>query len=381
MQIYRKNPCVIELKLDMKTKLLILRYKLWRLSSRIFLGKLFGKKLGLAVSRNIDEAKSNPIVGKHLLETHNIAVSKILKYSFPNNFPEEFPREELFPSRNIYLLNNVAVSGNSGRIWIPDVTIFQQSVGSVPRIYDDETLLEATLKLKHINELNPIVPFRNYTYFHILLETLPVYLHANKFYPNCKLLMNKKVPGFVNSILNFLNIDSSKLLLESNPVLAEKAILVPMHVNGGFIPQEDVEILREWFIPRITKVTNKMPSKIYISRAKSINRSIFNEKEIEEKLRGLGFEIIYFEEIPFSSQLSYIYYARYIVAPHGAGLANLIVAQPKTKVLEILSRNWFNTCYAKLAVQLGLEYSYVETCMKNDKLVVDLDLVIKKINA
>ena len=203
----------------MKKMIFVLRYKLWRLSSRIFLGKLFGKKLGLAISRNIEEAKSNPIVGKHLLETHNIANSRIVEYSFPRNFPEEFPREEFFPVRNIYLLNDVAVSGNSGRIWIPDVTFFQQSVGSVPRIYDDEALLEATLKLKHINELNPIVPFKNYTYFHILLETLPIFLHANEKYPNCKLLMCKETPRFVNSIFKFLNIDTNKISESINLIM------------------------------------------------------------------------------------------------------------------------------------------------------------------
>ena len=54
-----------------------------------------------------------------------------------------------------------------------------------------------------------------------------------------------------------------------------------------------------------------------------------------------------------------------IVAPHGAGLANLVAARPGTEVVEILSRNWFNTCYAKLAVQLGCDYRFVETRLSN----------------
>ena len=50
------------------------------------------------------------------------------------------------------------------------------------------------------------------------------------------------------------------------------------------------------------------------------------------------------------------------------------------KVLEILSRNWFNTCYAKLAVQLGLEYSYVETYTENGNLYVRLDSLTMRIS-
>ena len=58
-----------------------------------------------------------------------------------------------------------------------------------------------------------------------------------------------------------------------------------------------------------------------------------------------------------------------IVAPHGAGLANLVAARPGTEVVEILSRNWFNTCYAKLSVQLGCDYHFVESHIPDSPLL------------
>ena len=74
-----------------------------------------------------------------------------------------------------------------------------------------------------------------------------------------------------------------------------------------------------------------------------------------------GFEILFFEEMPFTQQMTTVDEAEIIVAPHGSGLANIIAGSSGLKIIEIISPNWFNTCYAKLAVQCGFKYRYVTT--------------------
>jgi hypothetical protein len=47
------------------------------------------------------------------------------------------------------------------------------------------------------------------------------------------------------------------------------------------------------------------------------------------------------------------------VAPHGAGLANLLLCRPGTKVLELYEPNYVNTVYWYLSNHFGLDYYYM----------------------
>jgi capsular polysaccharide biosynthesis protein len=47
------------------------------------------------------------------------------------------------------------------------------------------------------------------------------------------------------------------------------------------------------------------------------------------------------------------------VAPHGAGLCNIVFCSPGTKVIEIFSPELVTLFYWKLSNQLGLDYYYM----------------------
>jgi len=46
-----------------------------------------------------------------------------------------------------------------------------------------------------------------------------------------------------------------------------------------------------------------------------------------------------------------------LVGPHGAGFSNLIVARPRTVVVEVLPEKRVNPCFLHLSVRLGLQYN------------------------
>jgi capsular polysaccharide biosynthesis protein len=100
--------------------------------------------------------------------------------------------------------------------------------------------------------------------------------------------------------------------------------------------------------------------RIYISRRKTGTRTIDNEEELEALLESCGFETHYMETYPLAKQGQLIADAEIVVAPHGAGLANLIFAQPGTHVIEIVPAGRYNaTCYPEKSRIFGLHHQLI----------------------
>jgi hypothetical protein len=96
--------------------------------------------------------------------------------------------------------------------------------------------------------------------------------------------------------------------------------------------------------------------KLYISRARASRRRVVDEQSgLWPLLRERGFEIVFAEEHGIQGMARLCGEASHLVAPHGAGLANVVFARPGTKVLELygahLSCEYWRICNAR-----GLEY-------------------------
>lgn len=336
-----------------------LRYKAFRLFKRLALGPVGGGALGRCVCRSLAEGRADPTIGAHIADSRMIAPACVQSYPFPDGTPPEFPRDAAFDSKILYRLRNVVVSPSSGLIWLPGGPILQESAGSLPRIFA-ERVKDTLCRVSTLKESCPVIPFPSLEYYHAIFDTLANVLHALSFAPNAKLLLSCHRPNYVDGILDFLGIPDMNRLEENDPVLVKDLVFSPTWVNGGFVPPVDLDVLRRTILPRIGK-TKTSSQLLYISRAKTRNRPISNEREIEGFLENKGFSIRYFETISFEEQLNLVANARMIVAPHGAGLANLFAVTPGTQIVEFLSRDWFNTCYAKLAIQIGCHYRFLES--------------------
>jgi capsular polysaccharide biosynthesis protein len=96
-----------------------------------------------------------------------------------------------------------------------------------------------------------------------------------------------------------------------------------------------------------------------VSRKKVRRRRLANERELEKRLQGMGFRVLLPEDLPFEQQVSAFARARLIVAPHGAGLANLVFCNPGVNVIELFHPEHPNECYRRLAGDCGLGYQAV----------------------
>lgn len=99
--------------------------------------------------------------------------------------------------------------------------------------------------------------------------------------------------------------------------------------------------------------------RLYISRALAGGRRLKNETRLYEKvLAPRGFEFVQPERLRLREQAEMFAAAATVVAPHGAGLTNLIYAPEKCTVIELLAEDHPALCYWHLAHELGLDYRY-----------------------
>src|SRR5262249_3411263 len=96
---------------------------------------------------------------------------------------------------------------------------------------------------------------------------------------------------------------------------------------------------------------------IYISRSKAHKRRLINEDQVVKFLSAYDFRAYVLEQMSFEEQVRLFHQARMVVAPHGAGLTNMIFAG-QIPVLEILGLQPIPV-FCFLTHSLGQPYSYI----------------------
>lgn len=100
--------------------------------------------------------------------------------------------------------------------------------------------------------------------------------------------------------------------------------------------------------------------KLYVSRGDAAGRRVLNEAALIAALAPLGYEEVSLAQMPMARQIATFASASHIVAPHGAGLANIVFADPATTLVEIFPASYGTAAYYVLAAGLGMTYaSYI----------------------
>ena len=93
---------------------------------------------------------------------------------------------------------------------------------------------------------------------------------------------------------------------------------------------------------------------------KGPTRKIHNIEQVQTFLSRYDFETVYLEGMSMMNQILLFQSAEVIIAPHGAGLANLLFCEPGTKVIELMPacemRPFFWLISEKLDLVYGLQF-------------------------
>lgn len=72
-----------------------------------------------------------------------------------------------------------------------------------------------------------------------------------------------------------------------------------------------------------------------------------------------GFEAVEMERLPWPEQVALMARTRVLLAPHGAGLTNMLFCAPGTTVIEIADPAYPNPNFYAMAAALGHRYGLV----------------------
>lgn len=157
-----------------------------------------------------------------------------------------------------------------------------------------------------------------------------------------------------------LGIPEEKLIeVDDHTHLRVESLVVPSirHDNTA-VSREDVAFVRNLFLAA-EPVRSEARRRLYLSRRDAAFRRVRNEEAIRPILRRHGFEEVSISGLTVAQQARLLAEADVVVAPQGAALANLVFANPATRVVDLLAPGWIAPYAWGTCALLGLEYTAI----------------------
>jgi hypothetical protein len=203
------------------------------------------------------------------------------------------------------------------------------------------------------------------TFFHWMIDALPRYAilkQAEDWLQEIDyFLVNGTDLAFQAESLALLGIPKNKIISSKEyPHITAKRLIIPSFIRhqtcnvGPWV----FDFLRHELMPETSKYQGQK-SRVYVSREKASSRKLTNEDEIFAFLEPLGFKKYFLEELSLADQINIFSAAEFVIAPHGAGLTNLIFCPNGAKVLEIYSPNYVSVSYWNICCQNNIGYYYL----------------------
>lgn len=192
-------------------------------------------------------------------------------------------------------------------------------------------------------------------YYHWLLDSLPRWriMQLAGYRDYDYVLLHPQPNRFQEETLDRLSVPQGKRLRCSKRCVHqfERLVVPAMPFPPGEVSAWPCAWVRSLFPEKAPG-----PEKIYLSRRGVRGRQVVNEPELQAALEKLGFVAIQPEQLSLAEQAKCLGSARYVVAPHGAALTNMIFAPSGATLLELFHPQHKNRCYMNVAAACGHRY-------------------------
>lgn len=217
----------------------------------------------------------------------------------------------------------------------------------------------------------------SHAFYHFLTEVLAKLSIAKKefdFSQFDKIVIGSPHLSFVKQWIAMLGIDSSVVIdvPDDLPIMCDE-LYVPTYLQEcGHSSLELINFLNGSTKDKLKINPNLVGyKKIYISR--SGGRKVINEIEIEKLLFSAGYKSLRLENFSVNDQIFLFKNAQSVVAPHGAGLTNLLFSN--SEVLELAGKNYNNPCFADICLNKKVDFRYIVCKQLGSDLIAPIPLI------
>lgn len=231
-----------------------------------------------------------------------------------------------------------------------------------------------------IELLCPLVP-RYQNYYHWTIETLPKLLLLDAFRAETgkqpTLLVPPDPPSWMLESLQLLGGGKYPVRHAEAPIYRSESMLVPSFISTV------TEAEHEWFKRQTGALRGEdatdgdTPRRIYVSRAGARERRVHNDTAVLDALSSYGFESYRLEELPVAEQVQLFAEADVVVAPHGAGLSNLVYSEG-VSVVELFGAHRKRN-FARISDAADFEYHGLQFRQDGPDIHVDVPRLVEAV--
>ncbi|NEO52948.1 MAG: DUF563 domain-containing protein [Okeania sp. SIO3B5] len=336
-------------------------------------------RLHKQLSKNVLE-KFCKLTGDWEVTSNSISTINLIKIYPPNQI-------DLLPSQNIerklhpnFQTKLVELAEEFIAI-VPEARVWGDGLNSAVITSDNKLvtdissgnggLIISSSRLPPIHKLNGTVAFLSVKfggggYYHWMFDMVAriLLLHQSSIDISSidKFIVNKIQTRFHKETIKKLGIPQNKIIESCNypHIQADRLIVPSIPVQFGFRTTKwACESLKSIFLSQQVSRSSLYPEKIYISRSQALKRRVVNEEKVVNLLEKFGFKTIVLESISIPEQALYLANARVVVAPHGAGLTNILFCNSGTKIIEFFAPEYILVCYWVISNICGLEHYHL----------------------
>ncbi|WP_322923962.1 glycosyltransferase family 61 protein [Paenibacillus campi] len=287
-----------------------------------------------------------------------------------NQYPSFMIPQQPYPlqSLNIYSLENGITVGKNGSILTAENKVireFSTYTTLALNVWDAQRIKIDVIENKYVANLDHTIAvtttqWGGINYYHWMMEELPRFYLLSAYEGDIDYyISNYTLRPFQKQTLEYLGIPLHSIIRSSDAYAVQASRLVVPYspaYDSGYVLQWVCDFLNRLFAPMLHIDEQKYYKYIYIARGNAPNRKVNNEAEVIQYLMGVHFKIIYMEQYSVQEQANIFYNAEVIIAPHGAGLANLVFCRQETKVLEIFQPMYAPIMFRNICENQGLMY-------------------------
>ena len=287
------------------------------------------------------EFNSIKITGEKIIEMYNN------HYNTFKNYFGEHETLTYYDILTIYKRTNVFIAfGN-----IVNFSLLSKLKLSSPQIYE-------------IDKCGFVQSIWGENYYHFLTEELPNIIKLKNHDPYIPLMINYN-NKYIKDILSICNFNENSFIKRDDSHLfkVKEFYFTNMSISGK--PARDDLLLVQKHLETIlgldfTQNQSLTPIGIYIKRNEHERRVLNNDEIINHlKKNYSNIEWIIFESLSMLETIKLFNVASFVIAPHGAGLTNMLFCRDSTRIIEFMPFSDPNECYNHLAQMLNHKYNCI----------------------